>query len=343
MSEKINFKKTILLTGAGFTANFGGLLSREMWSKIYNHIELDNYPKIKKLLQSNFDFEEIYSKVKNGTAYTDEEKRIFQKIILDSYKDMDETIKNYTFTAQDPYGVNIYGVGRLLSLLSGQSGDIGVCFTLNQDLFMEKQFKRRSLGLVGPQYKEYLEQTSTGKFDFNKPVQLPSQDYIDDFKITKLSHLGNDVFIKLHGSLGWHSISGADQMILGINKLEDIQKEPLLKWYFELFNEAISRSDVKLFIIGYGFRDDHVNNLIIKAIENHNIKLYIISAENPEKFKDRFIYKQPPTATIREIDKNHLKIWESINGYFPYKLKEIFPSDQSESHFFRDIKKILSN
>ena len=33
----VNFKKNILLTGAGFTANFGAPLAKEMWSKILNN------------------------------------------------------------------------------------------------------------------------------------------------------------------------------------------------------------------------------------------------------------------------------------------------------------------
>jgi len=32
--------KTILLTGAGFTKNFGGFIASEMWAKIFNCREL---------------------------------------------------------------------------------------------------------------------------------------------------------------------------------------------------------------------------------------------------------------------------------------------------------------
>ena len=33
---------TILLTGAGFTKNFGGFLAREMWAQIHNRLQISN-------------------------------------------------------------------------------------------------------------------------------------------------------------------------------------------------------------------------------------------------------------------------------------------------------------
>jgi hypothetical protein len=33
----IQSSENILLTGAGFTKNFGGLLASEMWAEIFNH------------------------------------------------------------------------------------------------------------------------------------------------------------------------------------------------------------------------------------------------------------------------------------------------------------------
>jgi hypothetical protein len=91
----MNFKKTILLTGAGFTANFGGILAKEMWSKILNNQRLDQLPEIKKILMGNFDFESVYSEIINGEKFSDDEKTAFQKIISESYGAMDETLKQF--------------------------------------------------------------------------------------------------------------------------------------------------------------------------------------------------------------------------------------------------------
>ena len=46
----IQSSKHVLLTGAGFTKNFGTPLASEMWAEIFNHKKIQAHPKIKKLM-----------------------------------------------------------------------------------------------------------------------------------------------------------------------------------------------------------------------------------------------------------------------------------------------------
>jgi hypothetical protein len=170
-------------------------------------------------------------------------------------------------------------------------------------------------------------------------VKLPNEASLEEFKTTYLSSNGNFCYIKLHGSIGWLSHDGQSQLILGTNKLEDIKKEPLLKWYFDLFNEAISRSGVRLFVIGYSFRDDHVNDLIMRAINEYNLEIYIISPEHPESLKNRLEGKKDSCSGYEVLPTN--KIWEAVYGYFPYSLREIFPSHQTGTGVYFDIQRNL--
>jgi len=39
-----DYSEHILFTGAGFTKNFGGLLAKEMWSKLFNNSKVQSYP-----------------------------------------------------------------------------------------------------------------------------------------------------------------------------------------------------------------------------------------------------------------------------------------------------------
>ncbi|KAF5421924.1 MAG: hypothetical protein C5S44_05655 [Candidatus Methanocomedens sp.] len=43
----IQSSKHVLLTGAGFTKNFGTPLASEMWAEIFNHKKIQAQPKIK--------------------------------------------------------------------------------------------------------------------------------------------------------------------------------------------------------------------------------------------------------------------------------------------------------
>jgi SIR2-like domain len=338
----INFNKNILLTGAGFTANFGGVLAREMWSKILNNPKMEKLPEIKKLLMDNFDFESIYSEVINSSRFTPEDKALFQQIVLDGFNGMDETLKQFCNTGFNQYGAWWSGVTTFLTSLGGSQSEPSVHFTLNQDLLLERAKSGGGipLGITAVKYREYWDSLFAGQIDLSRPITLYDQAGLQEFIEKHLSSCDFHYYIKLHGSQGWLSSDGKNQMVMGTNKIQDINKEPLLKWYFDLFQEALFRKDVKLFVIGYGFRDEHINECLLKAINEYGLKLYIISPEDPEKFRNR-MKKPEGSGDIYEISKNY-KIWEAVNGYFPYKLKDIFPQDQTETQVAINLKKILN-
>jgi hypothetical protein len=340
----MNFKKTILLTGAGFTANFGGILAKEMWSKILNNQRLDQLPEIKKILMGNFDFESVYSEIINGEKFSDDEKTAFQKIISESYGAMDETLKQFIHSGYNQYGIDWRGVSEFLGMFAGSQTEPGVHFTLNQDLLLERSVKIHPLGMAAAQtqYREYWDSISLGQLDPSKQIVLPNDSGVAEFIEKNLPSVGGMYYIKLHGSQGWLSSTGKAQLVIGANKLEDIQKEPLLAWYFKIFEEALSRKDVSLFVIGYSFRDEHINKLLIDAIQKYGLKLIIISPEDPESFKSRMEGNHEKSGGVWQKSDNHI-IWESIRGYFPYKLNTIFPeqSGQIETQIFKDIKKFI--
>jgi SIR2-like domain len=79
--------------------------------------------------------------------------------------------------------------------------------------------------------------------------------------------------IKLHGSYGWKSSTDdSDVMVIGHTKTAVIKREPFLKWFFSLFVEALHSGDRKLAIMGYGFRDEHINLIIAEGIRNHGLR-----------------------------------------------------------------------
>lgn len=323
------YKRPILLTGAGFTKNFGGLLGSEMWNKIFNNPILDNCPKIKKELRGNFDFEDVYSNVLNNDDYLNERKE-FQNVVKESYDDMERPIKNFTSN----------GILREFMKL------FGLVFTLNQDLFLENlttEEIRFPLGLngSGSEYQDYREKISSGKkLTPSDTVVLPTEKYIKENEKTFFTNTGGYSYIKLHGSNGWLSFDGNNQLVLGTNKLEDLRKEPLLNWYLDIFEQSIFRDDAKILIVGYGFRDDHINDRLVKSIEQYNTKIYILDPSNPEVLRNKLMYDNPE-GIIKASTRNTHHIWNKMSGCFSSTLEEIIPHDGSETHTWLDIKKIF--
>ncbi len=55
--------RNVLLSGAGFTKNFGGYLGPEMWSVIFSQNEISRQPELRKYLLNNLDYETVYQEV----------------------------------------------------------------------------------------------------------------------------------------------------------------------------------------------------------------------------------------------------------------------------------------
>jgi hypothetical protein len=55
--------------------------------------------------------------------------------------------------------------------------------------------------------------------------------------------------------------------VTGDNKETDIGRVPLLEWNLEQFRKSVCTEHARLMIIGYGFRDRHINSILLKAVE----------------------------------------------------------------------------
>ena len=73
--------KNILLTGAGFTKNFGGFVATEMWEKVFNCSEVQDSPVLIDILRNDFDYESVYHKIFDGD-YSNEIKDAINSALL---------------------------------------------------------------------------------------------------------------------------------------------------------------------------------------------------------------------------------------------------------------------
>lgn len=321
----MNFKKTILLTGAGFTANFGGFLAKEMWSKIFNNPKLNDAGNLKLELRKNFDFEEIYSMVLGNRIPNlhPSEYNIFVDSLNEAYSTMDLAMRDLDWNSS---GIHPADFRKFIDFFrESDNSETACCFTLNQDLFMERNYGWQPLGPLAMRYKGNFGSLLREDLDSNSLKRLPNEAETEEYKN---SFSENFLYIKLHGSIKWVAADGRDTKILGINKREAIERIPLLKWYFGLFEQALFRQGVNLVVIGYSFRDEHINDCIIKAVNEYGLKLFVISTEDADKFSFRMRHKYPSGSALNEIDNGKLAIWNAIEGYFPYELRRIVPLSQ---------------
>jgi hypothetical protein len=127
-------------------------------------------------------------------------------------------------------------------------------------------------------------------------------------------------YFKLHGSSNWREGDSAI-LIMGGNKGPDIQKSPFLRSYHDHFISVLSE-DAGLMVIGYGFQDLHINQIILDAVKT-GMKLFIVDRLGVDVL-DKAPRLDGDTRTLKE------RVYQSILGGSRRDLITTFSSDHVE-------------
>ncbi len=319
--------KNILFTGAGFTYNFGGLLAKTMWAEIHNRIQKYNLAKLNRLIKDNYDYEELYNEVLNSANFDDLEKEAFINVVYEAYETLDQVIRYYNVRSQATTPIDIDKLSEFILRFGGKGKERGFFFTINQDIFIERYFSgtgfdRPKTPGIKVDNLRFSTFDKRGK-DLTPPdyARIPNKLEVDAMA-SQMGDIARILYIKLHGSSDWRDEQNNRKLIIGTNKEHDIKIEPILSLYYDLFNLTLKKDNRRMLIIGYGFRDPHINDIIVSSIIEHGLRLYIICPMDPQTFTEK---------TLTSLGKNKDVVWESVKGYYPYSLAEIFPFEHSRT------------
>ncbi len=342
----MEYSKNILLTGAGYTANFGGFVASDMYEKIFNNSRINSLSDTAGGIIRNsddLDYEGIYSEIDASSSVNPEDKILARELVVDAYKALDKELKRGPTKANGTYSK----FGRtLIQRIIGRGTQKGFFFTTNQDLLQESRSGMKAYGIPISDAEKLNKKQILERKDF---IQLPNLKDIEKLKARIQGterHVGdyrdlNDLnYIKLHGSYGWLSADGSDGMIFGKNKPRDLEKEPLLAFYLRLFREVLCKDGATLIVIGYSFRDKHINDVILEAVKNHDLHLVIVG--NIQKIKNQLCYSQDDAGVKKELETK--AIWDARVGQFDKKLIDIFDdtNDTNLNTSAEDLLKKLS-
>jgi hypothetical protein len=313
-----------LLTGAGFSYNWGGWLASEAFEYLLGAPEIDS--DLRALLWHNKEagggFEDALATLeKDFTDHPgpDTERRLNTMIaaIVGMLNMMSGSMERRQFEPHD----NMQGSITEFLL------KFDAIFTLNQDTLLEYHYAqnvplRSQNRLVG--------------FEFPGTVPAGPVALVFDSRqqFTALRHpVLNSRFavsprfqpyFKLHGSRNYvNGPTGSRIIIMGGNKAASIPRIPLLQWYMTEFQQRISAAGVKLMVIGYSFSDQHINNAISTAVER-GLQLFIIDPAGVD-----VIDKRKPVP-IKTPDPYVTKVGPAIIGASRRPLMQIFNQDKVE-------------
>lgn len=343
----------VLLTGAGFTANFGAPLASKIYEKIYSckEIQEDNtlagiFKNKKNINASNY--EKIIQDILDSNLIDDDTK---QKLREALFKVFTDEIDSHCRTPK--LGTDLRRIEFLQDFLIKlfNTNEKSIFFTLNQDLFIERQCFILSSDEAG-----YYEHVMTKlkdwecekipirykrlgvnhrKIDVQKEYSIEQNDIIIDsasvnnakreFEEWASGNSQNCLYIKLHGSQDFVDENNNRVLITGTNKNKQISDIELIQYYNEIFDKVLSQQSCRIIIIGYSFNDKHINDSIVKALKKENTIFYIIDNKDINElvkdltknrvFQLNFFDKILANFGIKQNNSNIDLLRKKINGY----------------------------
>lgn len=315
--------KHVLLTGAGFSRNWGAWTASEFWEQMIGHREVQNRPELREFLLNEMEFETAVAEARSG-AVSAELANVLEGVIRDCFDSIDRAIKPPLNA-----GIHFYGVERLLNKFCGLVGagpDSGYFFTLNQDMLLERKFVNhhdvRPPALpgirIGPNHGPF-----GGNFGFpDQNVAMSIQ--FDPNHPPSLRKASN--YIKLHGSANWLLDGQRPLMVIGNSKTQQVAEIPLLKWYHHVFESVLNTGEIRLMIIGYGFGDEHINRAIAEGVRNSELHLMIWDIGTAQQIREK--------VTASPYGE---RIWAGLITTVTRPMAEVFPGNQDETETYRQI------
>jgi hypothetical protein len=174
-------------------------------------------------------------------------------------------------------------------------------FTLNQDLLLDLQYAQR-MPLSRP--------NELNGICF--PGMRPTGRWMEDINATwsqsgdlAIPHNAQPIY-KLHGAINWLDREGGAAedyiLIMGDNKAGAIAASPVLRAYSETFRRVLSQPGSKLMVIGYGFRDEHINAMLCGAHEFNPYTMYLIHPGGLEYIREQNSTHKAPIRAPAPIE-----------------------------------------
>lgn len=303
-----SFARHVLLVGAGFSRNWGGLLASEMQEKIFGHPAVQARPRLKRLVLDK-PFEDALEETRSG-LWESEDQVAVEAAIKAAFEQMDMAIRNPTPPVLNATANDF--IGRFCP--GGVGFGTGYVFSLNQDLLFERIYgtipTRQTLVVPGVTWLDRPPQFPAGAWPI--PDAMPAgEDQLDSVRL-----LRNFNLIKLHGSVNWRAAADKPSMVMGRRKPLAISAHPLLAYYYQVFESVLATGDVKLMVIGYSWSDEHINDVVADAVRDHRLGVY---SWNPSPAKDLIRPRHRGTDII-----------DGLVGYSTRPLTEVMPPTPTE-------------
>jgi hypothetical protein len=278
----------ILLLGAGFSANWGAPVASKMFNWLLARPEISGDQQLKQSLwdhQRAGGFENALAQIQSDFLMSPTPERRdrldrFQAAIEAVFEIME---RGFSGHASWEFLEPMEDRGRSLEYFLVQFDAI---FTLNQDLLFERFYLNPPQRIAsGTRWNMAAIRGMRERRDFSGPYEPARSRWVplpDEFNVPPRVQ----PYYKLHGSYRWNDGTGNRLIVMGGSKSLTIQSHAVLKWYLSEFERHLN-AGATLMVIGYGFNDPHINDILLAA-GSRGLKMFIIDllgaeVSNPDR------------------------------------------------------------
>lgn len=313
----------VLLTGSGFTNAVNAYLTVQIWEHAFNQPEVVKDDILRREMlnnRHNLNYEKIYDVLRSKQGW----EKSFQNylITLDRvFCQIDDVIRVSVVGENKSHRVNLSLLHEWLLKFQGQKEAQGFIFTLNHDLFLERQLGKREGSPRLPGIDNSGQASCVRKTATLEKIKVAKETTEEKIR----GDLSGFNLIKLHGSSNWTYEDGTTTMITGQRKDLEVKRHPLFDAYGKLLADVLSNCKGQLWIIGYGFGDDDINTAIVQGVKN-GLSVYIADLSAPKDLLNKIPEVRP-----------------AVHGYVRNSLAGIFPSGEGSSIPLKEIESLMSN
>ena len=322
----------VALLGAGFSRNWGGWLANEAFEYLIGTPEVMADPGLRELLwryQDKGGFEDALAELQEwlrprpqpeyGIDYS-----MDNKLPLRSQASGLQAAIDRMFEAMNTaYNLQLEIDDAMGSFLAS----FDAIFTLNQDMLLERLYVSRLEHVTSGRVK-WKGATLPGMKKAEKIGRSGGVEFWSEYlwepkpalEFPEQPEVGLQPIYKLHGSSQRRAVSGgAPILIIGGEKSRAIKQFDVLEWYAKRFDSLLAQG-TRLMVIGYGFRDQHINDALLRA-ESKGLQLFIVDPMGPSGVATSPDLKALAERTL--IGASRRPIRETMRGDFAERTKII--------------------
>ncbi|MCH8274510.1 MAG: SIR2 family protein [Armatimonadetes bacterium] len=284
----------LLLTGAGWSKNWCGLLTEEFTNRLIGDKPIVADKCLHPIVREAPNFEIALEEARRHCPA--ESRQTLREAVIRVFEYHDRLIRK---TRSE---INIGRVEPFLRRFGpNQDRQTGYMFTLNQDLWIERNFHNfmgeyyvpaPTFPGINYQIAWFDSQFRTANFDDRR---IRAQvDPSADISITTGFNI-----IKLHGSANWRT--NGDLVVIGDLKVSQILKTKLLTAYNERFRDLCYSGGVRIMVIGYGYDDEHINETLGLGCKHFGLRIWTYEPGTAfPAFRQRFFQNRIRIAMFGE-------------------------------------------